>query len=271
MLLHQAVQRGLLGTVTLKVDRGAIRRPGGAAEPWLARVAHSKLWCLRGLKPSGVPPWPLRAPASGHLPDVAVPAPDGGPGGRPHGVNAVPASPTRRVCASTTSSTVISPSTTKSCVVHIALSSAARKRDRATAQALHVGGHILRREELVLEVDGDAGIPAFGRGVFDAMAHIVGRVVQQHSDRPEALAHRLDRGAQGGDIGQSASTNSGALRASASVSASALPAVASMSIKPTRAPWAFDSGSTRSAKARPRAAGTRHSASTAWRPSRSVR
>ncbi len=110
--------------------------------------------------------------------------------------------------------------------MHIALSSAARKRDRATAQALHVGGHILRREELVLEVDGDAGVPAFGRGVFDAMAHIVGRVVQQRSDRPEALAHRLDRGAQGGEIGQSASTNSGALRASASLPASALPAAA---------------------------------------------
>lgn len=39
VLLHQAVQRGLLGAVALVVDRGAIRRPQGL----LQRGLHARL------------------------------------------------------------------------------------------------------------------------------------------------------------------------------------------------------------------------------------
>jgi hypothetical protein len=65
--------------------------------------------------------------------------------------------------------------------------------DRAAARRSHVGGHRLGGEELVLEVDRDAGVPARGCGVLDLVALVVGRVVQQRGDRPEARAHGGDR------------------------------------------------------------------------------
>ena len=62
MLLHQAVERGLLGAVALGVDRGAIGRPAGLridglhallmSGPWCFTVSnraarrHCPLWCL---------------------------------------------------------------------------------------------------------------------------------------------------------------------------------------------------------------------------------
>jgi len=50
VLLHQAVQRGLFRAVTLVMDRGAIRRPAGAAGRWLARQAPEAV-SPHGLKP----------------------------------------------------------------------------------------------------------------------------------------------------------------------------------------------------------------------------
>jgi hypothetical protein len=46
VLLHQAVQRGLLGAVTLVVDRGAIGRPVGLPTDGLHALLMSKLWCF---------------------------------------------------------------------------------------------------------------------------------------------------------------------------------------------------------------------------------
>ena len=68
MLLHQAVQRGLLGAVALVVDRGATLRPAGLPHRGLHALLISRLWCLRGLRPRAAPPWPLLAPTSGRPP-----------------------------------------------------------------------------------------------------------------------------------------------------------------------------------------------------------
>jgi hypothetical protein len=46
VLLHKAVQRGLLGAVALVVDRGAIRRPVGLPTDGLHALLMSKLWCF---------------------------------------------------------------------------------------------------------------------------------------------------------------------------------------------------------------------------------
>ena len=88
VLLHQAVQRGLVGAVALVVDRGTIRRPAWLPNDGLHALLTSRRWCLRGLKPSGVPPLPLvlpTVPASGWQPRrgmMAVPPPprEGKPG-----------------------------------------------------------------------------------------------------------------------------------------------------------------------------------------------
>ena len=70
VLLHQAVQSGLLGAVTLVVDRGAIRHPVGLPTDGLHAMFTSRLWCLRGLKPSGAPPFLTLAPTSGCPPQM---------------------------------------------------------------------------------------------------------------------------------------------------------------------------------------------------------
>ena len=44
VLLHQAVQRGLLGAVALIVDRGAIWRPVGLPTDGLHALLRSRLW-----------------------------------------------------------------------------------------------------------------------------------------------------------------------------------------------------------------------------------
>ena len=64
VLLHQAVQRGLLGAVTLVVERAANGRPVGLPTGGLHALLMSKRWCLRGLKPGGASPWSLKAPGS---------------------------------------------------------------------------------------------------------------------------------------------------------------------------------------------------------------
>ena len=45
VLLHQAVQRGLLGAVALVVDRRAIRRPVGLPTDCLYALLTTRLWC----------------------------------------------------------------------------------------------------------------------------------------------------------------------------------------------------------------------------------
>ena len=109
--------------------------------------------------------------------------------------------------------------------------------DRAAAGRLHAGGDGLRSEELVLEVDRDARVPALGRGLVDAVALVVGGVVDQHGDRPDARAHRVDRGVERGDVGEVGGDESGAWRA-LQARGERLAGAASMSMKPTLAPWA---------------------------------
>ena len=46
VLLHQAVQRGLLGAVAVVVDRGAIGRPAGLLRRGLHALLISRLWCF---------------------------------------------------------------------------------------------------------------------------------------------------------------------------------------------------------------------------------
>ena len=46
VLLHQAVQRGVFGAVTLVVDRGAIGRPLGLLHRGLHALLMSRLWCF---------------------------------------------------------------------------------------------------------------------------------------------------------------------------------------------------------------------------------
>ncbi len=46
VLLHQAVQRGLLGAVTLVVNRGAIRHPTGLPTDGLHALLTSRLRCF---------------------------------------------------------------------------------------------------------------------------------------------------------------------------------------------------------------------------------
>ena len=45
VLLHRAVQRGLLGKVALVVDRGAIQRPVGLPTDGLHALLTTRLWC----------------------------------------------------------------------------------------------------------------------------------------------------------------------------------------------------------------------------------
>ena len=45
VLLHQAVQRGLLGTVALVLDRRASRRPVGLPTEGLHASLTTRLWC----------------------------------------------------------------------------------------------------------------------------------------------------------------------------------------------------------------------------------
>lgn len=68
LLQHQAVQRRLIGAVVLVEDRGAIRRRRGLLQRGLHALLISRLWCFTVSRPSGVPPWPLGAPAAGRLP-----------------------------------------------------------------------------------------------------------------------------------------------------------------------------------------------------------
>ena len=53
VLLHQAVQRGLLGAVTLVVDRRAIRRPVRLLHRGLHALLMPRLWCFTVSNESG--------------------------------------------------------------------------------------------------------------------------------------------------------------------------------------------------------------------------
>jgi hypothetical protein len=58
--------------MTLEVDRGAIGRTARRLQRGLHALLMSRLWCLRGLKPSGAPPLPLLAPISVRHPRVST-------------------------------------------------------------------------------------------------------------------------------------------------------------------------------------------------------
>jgi len=67
MVLHQAVQHGLLWAVAFVVQRGAVRRPLGL----LAHGLHARtpeVMTSEGLKPRTVSQSPCRAPTCGCLP-----------------------------------------------------------------------------------------------------------------------------------------------------------------------------------------------------------
>ena len=68
VLLHQAVQRGLLGTVALVLDRRAIRRPVGLPTDGLHALLTSRLWWFTvsdGAAPRHRTEWGL--PCDAHL------------------------------------------------------------------------------------------------------------------------------------------------------------------------------------------------------------
>jgi hypothetical protein len=54
-LLHQAVQRVLLGAMTLVADRGSIGRTTRRLQRGSHALLMPRLWCLRGLKSSCAP------------------------------------------------------------------------------------------------------------------------------------------------------------------------------------------------------------------------
>ena len=103
----------------------------------------------------------------------------------------------------------------------------------------HVGQHGLGGEELRPDVDGLHPVPIVGRDVLDPVPVVVAGVVDQHGDRPEVLAHRLDRRLQGRDVGEIAGEEQRRLAVRLEARAeSRSPASRWMSTKATRAPCA---------------------------------
>ena len=72
----------------------------------------------------------------------------------------------------------------------------------AAAELAHRAAGDLRGEELVLEVERDRAVPVLFADLVDVFALVVGRVVDEDRDRPEALADLLHRRLERGDVGQ---------------------------------------------------------------------
>ena len=63
----------------------------------------------------------------------------------------------------------------------------------------------MRREELVLEIDGDSPVPIFLGDLLGLVALVMGRVVDEDIDRAMRAADFVDAGAQRLDVGHVAS------------------------------------------------------------------
>ena len=106
--------------------------------------------------------------------------------------------------------------------------------------AAAIPGHDgLGREELVAQVHREAIVPVLRRHRLDRVPLVVGRVVDQHADRPEPRLRLGDRRAERRDVSQVAGDEHRRGEAARrSVSTSAVEASRWMSTNATRARWA---------------------------------
>ena len=74
--------------------------------------------------------------------------------------------------------------------------------DRPAAKLAHRAARDLRGEELVLEVERHRAVPILFAHFVRLLALVVGGVVDEHGDRPHALANLLHRRFERGDVGE---------------------------------------------------------------------
>jgi len=81
--------------------------------------------------------------------------------------------------------------------------------DGASASGLHAWGDGLGGEKLMAKIDGHALVPVFGCDIFEAMAVVVGGVIDEDRRRGEFSGDVGDRGLQCGDVGDVAGDEEG--------------------------------------------------------------